>query len=102
MPCNDWNYNNNRVEYRDNPRTEAILCAAFKYIEKFASFNAFLRFTDWEEQGVSVDEARKWWEQHQKKDAARKEQERKAADLRKKKEAAIKRLTAEERKLLKI
>lgn len=100
MPCNEWNYENKRVEYRDNPKTEAILCAAFKYIEKFSSVNAFLLHIKWEEQGVSQQAARKWWEDHKKKDEARKAREKNAELLRKKKEGAMKKLTAEERKIL--
>ena len=102
MPCNDWSNNNVKevVVFSNDPKTAAILCAAFKYIEKHSSVNAFLLHTKWEEQGVSQHAARKWWEDHKKKDEARKARERKAELLRKKKEEAMKKLTAEERKIL--
>ena len=101
MPCYDGPNNNVRevVVYRDDPKTAAILCAAFKYIEKVSSVNDFLLHIKWEEQDVSQQAARKLWEDHKKKDEARKAREKKAELLRKKEEA-MKKLTAEERKIL--
>lgn len=53
---------------------------------------------DWEESGVSWEHLQAWWTAHQEQDCVRREQE--ALEVARKREAALAKLTPEEREIL--
>jgi hypothetical protein len=55
---------------------------------------------DWKEIGVTKDEAFRWWDQHKRKDASRKKREAEYEAARTKRNAALAKLTPEERAII--
>ena len=95
MPCRDYS-----DDYRVVDNTETykairdklarIACKAMTQLEKVDPDNKLFKNA----------EARDWWEAHKKADAEAAEARRKAAEAKKKRQAALAKLTDEERKIL--
>lgn len=90
MPCSDGGY---REEYqRDREDMLArIACAALTELERIGQEDFLL---------LSNDEVREWWADHKEFDRQRLEQERQIAELKRRKQAALDKLSDEEKLLL--
>lgn len=75
MPCNDGRDFDVRVEYRDNPKVSAMLCAVLASAAKLNLLENILKNADWKESGVSSTFTLAWWEHHQVADNHRREKE---------------------------
>ena len=80
MPCNDGGDVRVRVEYRDNPKVSAMLCAVLSSTAKLNLLEIVLKNADWKESGVSSTSTLAWWEQHQVTDNRRREREARQKD----------------------
>lgn len=98
MPCVSDGY---YPSFEDQVRKElnlvrAIACGLLKLDDSIETLSE----VDWKEQGITLDQAQEWWLDHQQRDRARKRQELLAAEKQAKKDAALAKLTDEDRKIL--
>ena len=90
MPCSDGGY---AEEYRRDREDmlARIACAALTELERLGQEDFLL---------LSNDEVREWWADHKEFDRQRLEQERQVAELKRRKQAALDKLSDEEKLLL--
>lgn len=100
MPCRDGGYSDVVVEYRDNPKIAAALCAVFTVLEKEKQLDKVLANVDWKEAGVPPKYISAWWDKHKIADEMRRTREKREQEKKRKRDAVLQKLTLEERKLL--
>lgn len=107
MPCNDGGMYPTRTEYLDRPETlrqlaqaEAMLCMIMRKLETTPKQIMSFSVEEQEEAGVTVEKLLSWWEDHRYKDAMRRKVEAEKRRDQAKRDAALAKLTDEERKLL--
>lgn len=101
------------LELQRLQKVEAILCAIcsrFQSIIDASTLNTsdtdaifdsvLLSGVDWEEAGVTKEEAQTWWDSYKELDRRRREQEELDRENARKREEALSKLTPEERALL--
>lgn len=106
MPCSDggWDVHDYAAgERRRADRTEAMLCAVLSMLWKTqgeVKFKELIAQTNPTESGVSQWDIFHWWRNHIAKDEARKQLEGLKREHEQRRAEALKKLTADERKLL--
>ena len=79
---------------------EAALCGILTAVEKGNNLEWVMAHFDAKEAGISMDEVDMWWAKHKAKDEIRRQLEREAKEREAKKNAALAKLTKEERAIL--
>ena len=98
MPCSDGGPSAEQV--REERGTPAVWCAVMRVLEAEGILGRVLDSCDWDEAGVTREEAVGWWAGHKRRDAERRAWE---ADARRKEELAAharQKLSPEEREAL--
>lgn len=101
MPCRDYDESYDRQQtQKENDKLTKFLCTILSTLELENELGHFAELFDYKEGGISRKELFAWWEAHKEEDRKRKERAREAAERKEKKDAALSKLTPEERKLL--
>ncbi len=101
MPCTDSGPREPSTQERqDAHNVPAMLCALLTVLEGQGTLEEVLASVDWKEAGVSLPWLRYWWEKHQDEDRERRAQEAEVHRRVAARQAALAKLTPEERKLL--
>lgn len=101
MPCSDGGY----VEQINNNKIEAMLCAAMGFIENLPrglGLTQFYNTVDWVEAGVAPHELAEWWQEHKRQDELRRKSARERVAKQIRREAALAKLTDEDRRILEL
>ena len=100
MPCSDGGFRNVEYIYRPDPKTEAMLCVALRFIEREGWMHKLKLTANWKEAGITYDNMQAWFANHKREDERRQAQEKREAERKAKKQQALKKLSAEEKKIL--
>lgn len=102
MPCGDGpRYNSyERVVYRPDPETEAMLCVVMTFLEKNSLIQYMRKETDWVEAGIDYAMIANWWKHHKAIDEARRKREKAEREREKAKKDLLAKLSDAEKKLL--
>lgn len=98
MPCRDDRSDNSA--YNKLALVEAVLCGTLTVIEKKQDVSVLFDKIDWQEAGVSRQDAETWWENHKEYDKQRKEAEQKEKNRQALVQSAASKLTDEEKKAI--
>ncbi len=103
MPCKDYEdlrFVRDEKLRRENAMLEASLCAILTSLEKKNEIRTFLNDVDWKEAGVPASTLFSWWVNHKEQDAKRRACEEAERAKKEARQAALAKLTPEERKAL--
>lgn len=106
MPCYDPRDHERTVEVDrtynglKGSQLEAILCGVLGAVDRTFPIKAIFDSVRWDEVGVSRTKAEQWWTRHQEEDRRRAARAAARAQEQAVKEAALKKLTAQERRIL--
>lgn len=95
MPCNDGGPDREQMfEARTLP---AMLCGLLTVLERDGDLDAAFAAVDWHEVGCSEEWGRAWWGEHKRRDAERRAYEREREERKRVAEAALGKLSPQER-----
>jgi hypothetical protein len=103
MPCYDSREDLHQIcddLQKSNNKLEAMLCMVMYTLEEENEIGHFAELFNYKESGITRDQLFGWWKQHKEDDRRRKDRERAERDRLERRDAALAKLTDEERKLL--
>lgn len=98
MPCTDGGPTYEQTQ--EPRRIAAALCALLTFFEAEGTIRQTLDKMDWDEAGVSRLWVEGWWDEHKREDTIRREQEAQERDRRIARQAALSKLSPDEREAL--